>query len=111
MKKLLLPVMVLVLLGSAFAATDSGAGTEGSPFHASLQEFDAEGDSSLTTLYAQNNNFAGNSFDIHASVDLTVVGFDCNLGPDSPNYTINVYWKPGTADGFEQTPGEWTLLG
>lgn len=113
MKKMFLPVLVLIFLvqGSALAGTDSGAGSEGSPFFHSLQEFDAEGDSSMTTLFASDNNFAGNSFDIQTTVDVTIVGFDCNLGPDAPNYTVNVYWKDGTANGFEQTPTEWTLLG
>ena len=72
---------------------------------------DATGDSSLTTLFAQNNNFAGNSFDIDAAIDLTIVGWEGNYGPDSPSYTVHVYWREGTASGFEGSPDGWTELG
>jgi hypothetical protein len=103
--------LALVCLGPVSAlAADSGADYPPAP---AGQAGDATGDASLTTLFNQNNNFAGNSFDIEAATDLTVVGFDCNLsdvaGP--PLYTVEVWWRVGTADGFETSPVGWNMLG
>jgi len=67
------------------------------------------GDGSLTTLFASNNGFAGNSFDLTAAVNLTVVGWDMNL--DAGTWNVEIYYRMGTANGYEQNPGAWTLLG
>ena len=110
MRKFLFPVLIVCLIsGVAFAGTDSGAA--GFPPAGRLPLTDDTGDSELTTLFAQNNNFAGNSFDIIADTSLTVVGWDCNLGPDAPSYTIHVYWRVGTANGFELSTAGWNELG
>ena len=90
MRTLLLGTLVLALAcfvpGAALAATDSGAepqeGTEGESNPPVI------GEASLTTLFAQDNNFAGNSFDIVAQTDLTVVGFDVNLGVSATPWTV-----------------------
>ena len=109
MKKVLV-LLVLVLVGSTLATTDSG--NEGSSVIRSMVlRTDAKGDYSLTTQFASNNNYAGNSFDLIAANDITVVGWDINVGPDLPDYDINVYWKNGTAYGFEQNIAVWNLLG
>ena len=102
-------VLVCLIPGLALARTDSGA--EASPYPHSLPATDATGDSELTTLFAQNNNYAGNSFDLIGVDSLTVVGWECNLGPDAPSYTVHVYWRDGTADGFETSTAGWNELG
>lgn len=68
------------------------------------------GTGSLTTLFAQNNSFAGNTFDIVPTVDLTIDSFDVNLGPGTPT-TMAIYWRTGTAQGAESSAAGWTLLG
>jgi len=101
--------LVFVIPGLALARTDSGA-PAAPPSH-SMPGTDDTGDSEITTLFAQNNNFAGNSFDVIATDSLTVVGWDCNIGPDAPSYTVHVWWRDGTANGFELNPAGWTELG
>ncbi|MCD4774712.1 MAG: hypothetical protein K8S15_01510 [Candidatus Aegiribacteria sp.] len=113
MKILFLVVLVLVCLVSGFAIADDD-GTTGSEnafdrFHG--YGTDAYGDAYLTTLFARDNGFAGNSFNVSALTPLTIVGFDCNLEVPSVSCDIFVYYKVGTADGFEQNSGAWTLLG
>ncbi len=88
--------------GTVYAASSHGVTIEG-------PGTDDTGDAFLTTLFARDNGYSGNSFDVHAATPLTIVGFDCNLdvGPTD----VSVYYKVGTADGFELIPGAWTLLG
>lgn len=112
MKILFLGVLALACLVSGFAIADDD-GTAGHvndlvPVHWDFGT-DAYGDAYLTTQFASNNGFSGNSFDVYAITPLTIVGFDCNLavGPTD----VYVYYKLGTADGFEQNAGAWTLMG
>jgi hypothetical protein len=65
---------------------------------------------SLTTTYATNNQFAGNTFDLTPSVSMTVNSFDVHLGGNAET-TVAIYWRPGTSNGFESTSAGWTLLG
>ena len=65
----------------------------------------------LTTTYASNNNFAGNTFNLNPAVNLTVSSFDVHLGNPGAAVTIAIYWRAGTAQGFESNPAGWTLLG
>jgi len=101
----------LVCFGPAavFAATDSGA--ESAPVAEGGEIPPATGDGSLTTSFASDNNFAGNSFDITAQTDLIVVGWDINLDSLGETRTIEVWTRAGTADGFEQIVAGWGLLG
>jgi len=89
-------------------ATDSGAVYGPGPGTGGTR---ATGDASLTTLFAQNNNFAGNSFDILPYTDVTVVGWDCNLAVPLPSVTIEIYTRAGTAQGHETSSAGWTMLG
>lgn len=66
---------------------------------------------SLTTLFAANNSFAGNTFDLEPNVNLTVTGFDVNLNPTGTDTTIAIYWRNGTANGNQSSSAGWTLLG
>jgi len=64
----------------------------------------------LPTFYAEDNGQDGIMFDINAIVDVTVTGFDFNMGAATP-YDMEIYYKAGTHVGFEMTPGAWTLAG
>ena len=64
----------------------------------------------LETIYAENNGQDGIMFDINATVDVTITGFDFNMGDITP-YNMEIYFKVGTHVGFEMTPGAWTLVG
>lgn len=66
---------------------------------------------SITSLFASNNQFAGNTFDLQASVPLQVTGFDVNLATAGGTHTIAVYYRTGTALGAESSAAGWTLLG
>ena len=111
MKLMFLTAIVLVFLCSGFAVADDNGSAGPSIFEHvhRAPSTDDTGDSSLTTLFARDNEYAENSFDIIAVNPLEIVGFDCNL--DLGATTVSVYYKTGTCDGFEQTPGVWTLLG
>lgn len=65
---------------------------------------------SLTTSFNANNSFAGNTFDLLPAVDMTITGFDINLGTGTTT-TVTIYWRNGTAQGFESNPAGWNVLG
>ncbi len=66
---------------------------------------------SLTTLFAANNSFAGNTFDIEVTKPVRITGFDVNLDDAGATSTVDVYYRMGTAVGVENDPSAWTLLG
>lgn len=111
MKLMFLTAAVLVFLvsGIAIADDDGSMSSYTSISSHSTPDVDATGDAFLMTLFARDNGFAGNSFDVTALTPLTIVGFDCNL--DAGPTEVSVYYKEGTADGFELIVGEWTELG
>jgi gliding motility-associated-like protein len=63
---------------------------------------------SLTTLFGGGNSFNGNMFDVNAFKTLAITSFDVNI--DFGTHPVQVYYKTGTATGFDQTPGAWTLF-
>lgn len=65
----------------------------------------------VTTLYAENNGQDGIMFDVTALVDVTITGFDCNMGETVTPYNMEIYFKPGTHVGFTTNPAAWTLIG
>jgi hypothetical protein len=67
--------------------------------------------SSLTTLFATNNSYAGNTFDLQSSVPLQITGFDVNLSASGGTHTVAVYYRTGTANGAESSAAGWSLLG
>ena len=68
---------------------------------------------SLTTLFASNNGYAGNTFDIEniTTVEVTIDGWEVNLEIPGSTETIDIYYRTGTASGNETNPTGWTLLG
>lgn len=50
-------------------------------------------------------------FDITAAVDVTIIGFDCNMGETAIPYNMEIYYKAGTHVGFTTNAGAWTLAG
>lgn len=71
------------------------------------------GGSSLTTVFASNNGFAGNTFDVTVigQNPVTITGFDVNLESVGTTETITLYTRVGTAVGHENTEADWTLAG
>ena len=65
----------------------------------------------LTTTYATNNSFAGNTFNLNPAANLTISSFDVHLSNPGATATIAIYWRQGTALGFESSAAGWTLLG
>jgi hypothetical protein len=65
---------------------------------------------SLTTIYASNNQYAGNMFDIDPAIDLEITAMDVNTEYVGNTAQIDVYYKVGTSVGFESDPNAWTLL-
>lgn len=110
MRRVLVFALACLVSSSAFAVTDSGA--ECSPPAGGVHGFDGTGDAGLTTQFASDNNFAGNSFDIQCTQQMTIAGFDINLDNSVlTEYTIDVYYRTGTAFGYETSAAGWTLLG
>ncbi len=68
------------------------------------------GTSSITTMFASNNEFAGNMFDVTAIKPITIQGFDFNI-EGSLSTTAFVYYRVGTYVGHESDPTGWVLLG
>ncbi len=68
------------------------------------------GRGALTTLFAMNNAFAGNTFDILPAHDLSLTDLDINWTVAGEQVDVDVYYKNGTCVGFENVPTAWTLL-
>lgn len=66
---------------------------------------------SLTTLFASNNAFAGNTFDLVANAPLRIDSFEVNLAPAGAVETIAIYWRNGTANGAQGSAAGWNLMG
>lgn len=66
---------------------------------------------SLTTLFAGNNGYAGNMYDIVPSFDMMIDAIDVNIDAVGETAIIDVYWKDGTCVGYETSPADWTHLG
>ncbi len=68
---------------------------------------------SLTTLFAANNGFAGNTFDLDVlnPQGVEITGWDVNLDSANPTDTIDIYWRVGTSVGHENDLTGWMLIG
>lgn len=61
----------------------------------------------LSTGFSTDNGQAGCMFDLVATDDILVLGFDVNL--DRGTWDVEIWTKAGTFAGFEQDPSAWTL--
>ena len=65
---------------------------------------------SLTTLFASNNQFAGNTFDITPAIEIEIDAIEINAINAGNIGNVTVYYKTGTSVGFESNPGAWSIL-
>ncbi len=65
--------------------------------------------SSLETTFADNNAFAGNMFDVTLKTDLTITSIDVNVDTPGAAVTFEIYYRPGTYVGFDNSAVGWTL--
>ena len=102
--------LLLASAGATWASDRDGVPTAPGP---SGQLSTVEGTGSLTTLFATDNNFAGNTFDLEVigADSLMITGFEVNLDGAGNNEVIDVYWRLGSSVGVENDPASWTLLG
>ena len=70
-------------------------------------------DLSLTTQFAANNSFAGNTFDLEVlnPQGVQINGWDINLDSPNPTETVDIWWRNGTAVGNENNAAGWMLIG
>ena len=92
-----------------FASDEDGVPTPPGPPGGTEQ---VAGTGSLTTLFASNNQFAGNTFDVEniGALPITISSFDVNCTTGSTT-TFTIYWRTGTALGFESNSAGWTVMG
>jgi hypothetical protein len=113
MKRFLVIALVLGLtlsFGSAsFAANDDGSAYKANTVSTIGQGTRAPG--SLTTIFAGNNGYAGNTFDILPARDLDVTAMDINSDTAGATCLVDVYYiAGGTCVGNEANASAWTLL-
>jgi len=72
---------------------------------------DGDAAGSITTMWAFDNSYAGNMFDIQPFVDLMITGLDVNASPPGESAMIDVWYRNGTCVGYELASSEWHLLG
>lgn len=68
------------------------------------------GPGSLTTLFASNNGYAGNMFDITPAKDMSITAIDVNTSEYGLPCDVEVWYIPGTCVGNTNSPLGWTLL-
>ncbi|MBC8327550.1 MAG: hypothetical protein H8E31_02275 [Planctomycetes bacterium] len=65
---------------------------------------------SLTTHFLGGNGFAGNMFDFTPSVDMEITGLDFHGRANTNSYDIDLWYRVGSAVGFETTSTGWMLI-
>lgn len=63
----------------------------------------------LVTNYSGGGGAWGVMFNVQASRTLVIDSFEVNM--DTGIHLVEVYYKTGTYQGYENNPGAWTLLG
>jgi len=109
MKKALVVFAVALCLCTAGFAQDSDRVFEKTQATPAFEGQRAQG--SITTLFAWNNGYAGNTFDITGVSDFYCDGIDVNWISAGEVIDVDVYYKTGTAYGYEADPSAWTLMG
>jgi len=114
MWKTTLAILFTFLAGFAYAQgtlNDDGSSIKPStPGVATGSSFDATG--AVSTLFAQDNGYAGNMFDVEVTEAVTITGLDCNFTNDpGETGTVQLYYRVGTSVGNEQNAAAWTFVG
>ena len=65
----------------------------------------------LQTIFASDNGYAGNMFDIVPKKNLGISAFDVNVSPSGQVTTVAVYYRRGSSFGHEDSNAGWSLLG
>jgi len=113
MKTLPFLLSTLLLTLSSATAQSGLVADDGSPLRQSISSGGtpgAQAPGSLTSLFAGNNGFAGNTFDLTPNADLEITGLDFNGSGSGLTYNVDVYYRVGTSVGFEADSSAWTLL-
>jgi len=106
-----LAFLLMHLPCTAQVVADNGGALTIEPSPRGARCGDAPG--SITTMFAFNNVFAGNMFDIQPYIDLTITAVDINVSPPGDTAQIDVWYYDGTCVGheLEGAAGGWRLLG
>ncbi len=116
----IIALLILILSGSFSPAqdikapdriiTDGGTSMEVLSVSGSRFLNFSESTLSITTIFASNNNFNGNMFDIEVIgvKGIMIDSFDINLTGTADIY---IYYKDGSYVGSETTASDWTLAG
>jgi parallel beta-helix repeat protein len=68
--------------------------------------------SNIETMFASNNWYAGNMFDVEIKVpQMKITSFDVNVNNPGTVVTFALYYREGTYVGFTTIPAAWTLAG
>ncbi len=67
--------------------------------------------SDIPTMFASDNAYSGNMFDVTAINEIFITGFDVNISSGRPLEVVEVWYKSGTYVGSETTPADWVFLG
>jgi hypothetical protein len=102
-----LPFFTAPVLGQSLSTNDDGS--VGVVLNSGSSTTAAAG--SLTTLFASNNGFAGNMFDITPTADLEITAIDINVTAAGTLAEVDVWYRAGTSVGFENSSAGWTFLG
>jgi len=92
---LILITAAVLLLGGANPASVDGGRPAGS----------------LKTIFAYDDGWAGNMFDIIPASDMQITAIAVNTKATGTQATIDVWYRPGTCVGFEDSSVGWTLIG
>ncbi len=109
MKKTFVVFALLVCVCAVGFAQDSDRVFEKTTTTPAQQTQRAPG--SLTTLFAWNNGYAGNTFDFTPSMDIYCTALDVNWISAGESIDVDAYYCVGSCVGFENDPSHWTLLG
>ena len=114
MKKLLILSLVLglfVSLGMAQSITQTPVTCDDGKLTLPVQgQNPAQSRGSITTHFSGGNGFCGNSFDVTFNADASITDMDVHWSIAGELLNVEVYYRTGTAYGFETNPSGWTLM-
>ena len=114
-------LLALLFLATMTVAQEPSFYDDGRPVEPAIEQA-APGDplpdlfgvptNSLTTMFASDNQFAGNMFDVEVIGGklVTIEGFAVNLSAGSTS-TISIYFREGSYVGNQSSSAGWTLAG